>query len=277
MLINQQKFLQQKTFLWFSQNGRDLPWRHTHDPYKVLVSEVMLQQTGVDRVLPKYVQFIQAYPTVKHLAQAPTADLIKIWHPLGYNRRPLRLKAIAVQIETDFGGQFPNTFDQLLLLKGIGPYTAGAIMCFAYERDIAIIDTNIRRIVHRWFVGSDIPQLKMKDKDLQDLAQKVLPPGQGYAWNGALMDFGSAICTSNNPQCPLCPLQSQCCAYPQIMSHKRVRGVAKEKFVDSNRYFRGKTLRILGSHPPNLTLEALGFALKSDFEPITTGRPLSCG
>src|SRR5256885_5595057 len=130
---------------WYAREQRDLPWRATSDPYAILVSEVMLQQTQVDRVLPKYLQFLSAFPTLVDLAAAPTADIISAWVPLGYNRRAISLQSIARQVITDYGGHIPDTIDELLKLKGVGRYTAGAIACFAYHKHVATVVTNIRR------------------------------------------------------------------------------------------------------------------------------------
>jgi A/G-specific adenine glycosylase len=255
--------IQQRIIAWFDQDGGDLPWRHTRDPYQILVAEVMLQQTQVDRVLPKFKQFIETYANFQALAQAGTADLITLWYPLGYNRRPMRLQAIARQVVADYGGCFPHDFDAMLTLKGVGPYTAGTISCFAFEQDVAVIDTNIRRIIHRWFIGPDIPNIQAPDKILQISATEILPTGNGYIWNSALMDFGSSICTSSKPKCGVCPVSDQCAAFPEILHRKKVRKPAKEKFTTSNRYYRGKVLRLLGRG--SRSLDDLGNDLKENY------------
>ncbi|MGZ3673158.1 MAG: A/G-specific adenine glycosylase, partial [Ktedonobacterales bacterium] len=139
---------------WYAAQGRThLPWRHTRDPYAVLVSEVMLQQTQVDRVLPKYQEFLSRFPTLEALAAAPTADVIIAWASLGYNMRAVRLQQIARQAVAEFGGALPDTLDTLMALKGIGRYTAGAIACFAFEQHVATVETNIRRVLWRVFRG----------------------------------------------------------------------------------------------------------------------------
>src|SRR5207244_1093643 len=137
---------------WYAVERRDLPWRSTDDPYAILVSEIMLQQTQVERVLPKYQQFLAAFPTLADLAAAPTADVISIWVPLGYNTRAVRLQSIARQVMAEYGGRIPNTIEELLKLKGVGRYTAGAIACFAYKQQVATVDTNIYRVLHRIFL-----------------------------------------------------------------------------------------------------------------------------
>src|SRR5256884_6078535 len=148
---------------WYSTEQRDLPWRATNDPYAVLVSEIMLQQTQVDRVLPKYQQFLAAFPTLVDLAVASTADVISVWVPLGYNRRAVSLQTIARQVLSDYDGQIPDTIDELLKLKGVGRYTAGAIACFAYHKQVTTVDTNIRRVLHRVFIGLEQPQPQLND------------------------------------------------------------------------------------------------------------------
>src|SRR5436305_7389971 len=195
---------------WYAAEHRDLPCRSTHDPYAILVSEMMLQQTQVQRVLPKYEQFLAAFPTLADLAAAPTADVISAWVPLGYNMRAVRLQSIARQVLADYGGQIPDSIDDLLKLKGIGRYTAGAIACFAYHKQVSTVDTNIRRVLHRIFLGLEYPEPKLNNDQMLALAEQVLPDGEAYNWNQALMDLGATICTNNNPQCTQCPLQEVC-------------------------------------------------------------------
>src|SRR2546421_3257799 len=146
---------------WYRAERRDLPWRSTDDAYAILVSEIMLQQTQVDRVLPKYSQFLAAFPTLPDLAVATPADVISVWVPLGYNMRAVRLQSIARQVLTEHHGRIPDTIEELLTLKGIGRYTAGAIACFAYHKQVATVDTNIRRVLHRIFLGLDSPTAKI--------------------------------------------------------------------------------------------------------------------
>jgi A/G-specific adenine glycosylase len=268
---------------WYAHEQRDLPWRRTSDPYAILVSEVMLQQTQVDRVLPKYQQFLAAFPTLAELAAAPTADVISVWVPLGYNRRAVSLQAIARQVCAEYDGHIPDTIDELLKLKGIGRYTAGAVACFAYQKQVATVDTNIRRVLHRIFLGLEHPEPQVNDAQMLLLAELVLPPDQAYNWNQALMDLGATVCSSNNPQCVRCPLQEHCQAYTTMSQHslfpsgmvlRQLRKVAEKKsgyqaqpFTSSNRYFRGRIVDLLRTLPANerLTLAALGPQIKADF------------
>jgi len=268
---------------WYEAEQRDLPWRTTSDPYAILVSEIMLQQTQVDRVLPKYRQFLTTFPTLADLAAAPTADVISAWVPLGYNMRAVRLQSIARQVIADYNGRIPNTIDELLKLKGIGRYTAGAIACFAYRQQVATVDTNIRRVLHRIFLGLEHPEARANDAQMLELAEQVLPEGNAYSWNQALMDMGATICTGNNPQCTRCPLQETCQAYTDMRQHslfpsgtvlRQLRKVAEKKttyqaqpFTSSNRYFRGRIVDVLRSLSVNerMPLSLLGPRIKSEF------------
>jgi len=268
---------------WYAAEKRDLPWRSTRNPYAVLVSEIMLQQTQVDRVLPKYYQFLSAFPTLADLAAAPTAEVISIWIPLGYNMRAVRLQSIARQIIAEYNGRIPGTIDELLKLKGIGRYTAGAIACFAYHKQVATVDTNIRRVLHRIFLGLEHPEPKLNDAQMLNLAEHVLPDGEAYNWNQALMDLGATICTSNNPRCTQCPLQETCQAYAEMSQHslfpsgtvlRQLRKVAEKKstyqsqpFTSSNRYYRGRIVDFLRSvpSPQRVSLSTLGSQIKAEF------------
>ncbi len=268
---------------WYDQEQRTLPWRETSDPYAILVSEVMLQQTQVDRVLPKYQQFLTAFPTLSALAQASTADVIDVWVPLGYNRRAISLQSIARQVIAEYNGQIPDTIDGLLKLKGIGRYTAGAIACFAYHKQVATVDTNIRRVLHRVFLGLEYPEPRANDAQMLTLAEQVLPIEQAYNWNQALMDMGATICTSNNPLCGTCHLQLNCQAYAEMGQYslfpsgsvfRQLRKVAEKKthyqaqpFTSTNRYFRGRIVDLLRSVPANqrIPLTVLGPQIKPEF------------
>lgn len=201
---------------WYERSGRDLPWRNITDPYAILVSEMMLQQTQVDRVLPKYREFLERFPTLAALAEAPTGDVIRAWAPLGYNMRAVRLQSIARQVVAEYGGQVPAQVEELSKLKGVGRYTAGAIACFAHRQQVATVDTNIRRVLYRVFVGIEQPDAPVREERSWELAEKVLPPGKAYPWNQALMDLGATICTATTPACEGCPMQSICRAYQEL-------------------------------------------------------------
>jgi A/G-specific adenine glycosylase len=199
---------------WYRRNGRDLPWRKTDDPYHILVSEVMLQQTQVDRVLPKYQQWLEKYPSLEALADAPETDVAEMWRPLGYNVRPRRLHAIARESVARYGGKLPSDETTLRSFKGIGEYTAGAVMSFAFGQRAAILDTNVARVLFRVFVGRGEPKSHAMKRFLWDVSRTVLPHRHVFDFNQGLMDFGATLCTARKPKCPVCPMRSSCRAYP---------------------------------------------------------------
>jgi A/G-specific adenine glycosylase len=199
---------------WYRRNGRDLPWRNTRDPYHILVSEVMLQQTQVDRVLPKYHEWLGQYPSLEALAEAPEADVVGTWYPLGYNIRPRRLQAIARESMAKYGGELPRDEETLLSFKGIGAYTAGAVMSFAFGKRAAILDTNVARVLFRIFVGKGEPRSHAMVKRLWELSRVMLPHKHVFDFNQALMDFGATVCTARAPLCPACVMKRGCKSYP---------------------------------------------------------------
>jgi A/G-specific adenine glycosylase len=205
---------QQRLLRWYARYRRDLPWRKTSDPYKILVSEVMLQQTQVDRVIPKYKEFLRKYPTLEELAGASVSDVEATWRPLGYNIRPVRLRAIAQQALDQHGGKIPNSLEELQAFKGIGRYTAGAVMSFAFRKDAPILDTNVKRVLQRVFLGPMNGNGAKSLKHLWDLSAVLIPKGKAYDFNQAMMDFGALICTARKPNCPICPMQPFCLSYP---------------------------------------------------------------
>jgi A/G-specific adenine glycosylase len=265
-------FVQRELLTWFDANRRDLPWRHTRDPYRVLVSEVMLQQTQVDRVIPYYERFLARFPSVHTLAEAPTADVIEAWAGLGYNRRAVNLQRTAQAVVVHFAGEFPRDPEQLRSLPGIGPYTAGAIAAFAFEQEVAFVDTNMRRVVHRLFFGVDVPVPIASDRELLEIAVALVPAGQSWAWNQALIEFGALLCTARRPACVICPLQTECCAFPLVQSviamlPKGVRKKNEAPFAGSNRFYRGRVLAALRDRPrgDDPTLTELGQLVRADF------------
>ena len=199
---------------WYSKHARDLPWRHTRDPYRILVSEMMLQQTQVDRVLPKYEEWIQKYPSLKALASARPADVARTWRPLGYNARPRRLHSIAREVMSQYGGELPSDEPTLRSFKGIGAYTAGAVQSFAFGRRAAIVDTNVARVLFRVFVGRGDRKSSSLKKHLWSLSATLLPRRNVFDFNQALMDIGATVCVARHPRCPDCPMSPICTAYP---------------------------------------------------------------
>jgi A/G-specific adenine glycosylase len=198
---------------WYDRNGRDLPWRRTDDPYHILVSEIMLQQTQVDRVLPKYREWLDKYPSFHALAGADEEDAVKTWYPLGYNIRPRRLHAIAREAVGRFGGELPEDEETLRSFKGIGPYTAGALMSFAFRKRAPILDTNVARVLFRVVIGRGNPKAHQMRKHLWRLSELMMPQKRVFDYNQALMDFGALVCPARNPKCPECPMAGFCRAY----------------------------------------------------------------
>jgi len=263
---------------WYAENKRELPWRTTRDPYAILVSETMLQQTGVERVIPKYVAFLAELPTLESLAQAPTGAVIRLWAGLGYNRRAVWLQRAAQEAIQRWGG-LPSSIADLQLLPGIGPYTARAVACFAFAAQVAVVDTNVRRVLRRVLAGAGgngDGAASLPEGQLLALAERVLPPGCAYDWNQALMDLGATICTHHAPRCLSCPLQSSCLAYPAILAQGAhiQSSVAEAKprwkespFVGSRRYYRGRIVDELRRLVPGsvIPLIDLGALIKDDF------------
>ncbi|ODS52561.1 MAG: adenine glycosylase [Acidobacteria bacterium SCN 69-37] len=208
------RWFRQRLLTWYRQNGRSLPWRETSDPYHILVSEVMLQQTQVDRVLPKYHEWLDRYPSFEALSQADEAEVIRTWYPLGYNIRPRRLHAIARETVARFDGTLPDDEETLLSFKGIGQYTVGAVRSFAFGKRAAILDTNVARVLFRVFVGRGDPSSHAMKQHLWALSWAVLPHRHVFDFNQALMDFGATLCSARKPLCEACPLSRKCRSYP---------------------------------------------------------------
>jgi A/G-specific adenine glycosylase len=199
---------------WYKANGRDLPWRKTDDPYHILVSEVMLQQTQVDRVLPKYHEWLEKYPSFEALAAAPEDDVNATWRPLGYNIRPRRLQSIARESVSKYGGQLPSDEETLLSFKGIGAYTAGAIRSFAFRQRAAILDTNVARVLFRVFVARGDARAHATRKQLWAISEILVPRKEVFDFNQALMDLGAMVCVARKPKCLVCPMRTACRSYP---------------------------------------------------------------
>jgi A/G-specific adenine glycosylase len=229
---------------WGLPRLRDLPWRHTRDPWAVLVSEVMLQQTQAARVVPKWHAFLEEFPTTAACAVAPLGDVLRLWQGLGYPRRARNLHATAVEVERL--GSFPRTLPGLLALPGVGAYTARAVLAFAFEDDAAVVDTNIARVYAR-VLGT-----RLTPGEVQTAADEQLPLGQAWEWNQCLMDLGAVLCRPVAPGCAECPLAPQC----------RYRGVgadpapgsagvsrAQARFEGSDRQARGRLLKALSMAP----------------------------
>ena len=231
---------------WGVPTMRDLPWRAERDPWRILVSEVMLQQTQVERVIPKWNAFLAAFPTPADCATASLGDVLRLWQGLGYPRRARNLQAVAVVVVDLHGGQLPDDLDDLLALPGIGPYTARAVLAFAFERDVAVVDTNIARILART-AGE-----RLTPKRAQERADEAVPAGQGWVWNQVVMDLGATLCRPT-PTCTPCPLAGSCdwhlAGHPHPDPATGSAGVSgkQARFEGSDRQARGKVLAAVGA------------------------------
>lgn len=201
-----------KLINWYHQHKRDLPWRNTQNPYHILLSEVILQQTRVNQGMPYYHQFIDKYPTISDLANASEDEILRVWQGLGYYSRGRNLHATAKQIVEQFGGKVPETFQELIKLKGIGTYTAAAIASFAFHEPKAVVDGNVYRVISRyWGIEEDISSGKGKKK-FQEIATSLLPNTDSHNYNQSIMEFGAMHCTPKNPDCECCIFQDTCFA-----------------------------------------------------------------
>lgn len=229
---------------WGVPRMRDLPWRHTRDPWRVLVAEVMLQQTRVDRVIPKWEAFLESFPTPALCADASLGDVLRLWQGLGYPRRAKHLHATATIVVEQHDGALPDSLDVLLGLPGIGPYTARAILAFAFERDVAVVDTNIARILAR--TNGE----RLTPKHAQAAADSLVPQGDGWAWNQVIMDLGALLCRPS-PRCEHCPLSASCAwnaaGRPDPDPAVGSAGVStpQARFEGSDRQRRGRVLSAL--------------------------------
>jgi A/G-specific adenine glycosylase len=207
---SERRRFRQRLLTWYRRHGRNLPWRRTADPYHILVSEIMLQQTQVDRVLPKYAEWLQKYPSMQALADAPDEEVAETWYPLGYNIRPRRLQSIAREAIARYGGELPSDEATLRSFKGIGAYTAGAIRSFAFGERAAILDTNVARVLFRVFVGAGDAKSHAMKRHLWAVSEALVPSRHAYDFNQALMDLGAMVCVARNPKCLVCPMAKGC-------------------------------------------------------------------
>ncbi len=205
--------VQQRLLAWYRQHRRDLPWRRNPDPYRVLVSEFLLQQTTVEAAIPYFERFLQRFPTVHHLAAASLDEVLQVWAGLGYYARARNLHETAKRIVTEFGGQVPREVETLLQLPGIGRYTAGAIASIAYNVKVPALDTNAIRVVARLLGWTGNPQKESFKKQLWDALMVLLPDEEPGEFNQALMDLAATVCTAEAPLCSVCPLQTLCAAF----------------------------------------------------------------
>ncbi len=236
---------------WFRSSGRDLAFRKTTDPWAVLVSEVMAQQTQAGRAAAAWTAFMRRYPTPAALAAASPAEVILAWRGLGYNRRAVALRAAAIRIVEDHGGFVPESLDALVALPGIGPYTARAVLAIAFGRPVAALDTNVRRVLDR-----ALGPLPAAERALQAAADGYVPSGRSAAWTHALMDIGATICRKRDPRCDACPIRSRCRSAGRIVTPARATGArgtgargtgprgssTPVRFESTSRWLRGRIL-----------------------------------
>ena len=209
----QPSFLAAALLTWYPRYQRDLPWRHTRDPYAIWLSEIILQQTRVAQGLPYYETFLHAYPTVQEMAAAPEAELLRYWQGLGYYSRARNMHRTARQVVEEYGGLFPDNYAGLLKLRGVGPYTAAAIASFAFDEAVAVLDGNVYRVLARLFgLHSDIAAPSSR-KEFQAVADQHIPASAPAEFNQAIMEFGAIQCTPAKPDCLFCPMQASCWAF----------------------------------------------------------------
>jgi A/G-specific adenine glycosylase len=252
---------------WWEAERRDLPWRATRDPWAVLVSELMLQQTQVARVEPRWHRFLERFPSPAACAASGVGAVVEEWAGLGYNRRAVNLHRCAVAVVDQHGGRFPDDLAALLALPGIGPYTARAVLAFAFERDVAVVDTNVGRILAR------TAGRRLGARDAQDRADSLVPAGEGWAWNQAMLDLGATVCSKRAPACGRCPVAATCGwalagrpdPDPALGSHAVSRG--QSRFEGSFRQGRSRLLDVLrlgGAVPPGAWAAGCGWEGRSD-------------
>jgi A/G-specific adenine glycosylase len=249
---------------WYETDHRSFPWRETTNPYKILVSEVMSQQTQLGRVVDAWREFTDRWPTAADLAAADRADVVGFWtdHSLGYNNRAKYLHEAAQQIEEDFGGEFPDDPDGLSELMGVGPYTANAVASFAFNNGDAVVDTNVKRVLYRAFAKIH----NADDPDYETVANSLMPAGESRIWNNAIMELGGVAC-GKKPRCDeaSCPWREWCHAY-QTGDFTAPDVPTQPEFEGSRRQMRGRVISTLTEYD-ELTLDELGPRVRVDYVP----------
>ncbi len=232
--------LRRRLLRWYRNAARSFPWRNTRDPYRILVSEIMLQQTQASRVVHHYRAFLRRFPSIRALAAASPGSVLRAWQGLGFNMRAMRLHAIAVEIHRHRSGRFPTTVEGLLELPGIGPYTARAVAIFAFGRAEAVVDTNVRRILRRLFPRST------EESDFQALADGLLASRSSHDWNQAVMELGATICAPTRPNCGICPIATQCPSAGKAAHLRSKRPTSEPRYRGHpRRIYRGRVLSAL--------------------------------
>jgi len=263
--------VQTRLLSWWEVAGRDLPWRRTRDPWAVLVSETMLQQTQVPRVEARFPAFLEQFPTPLACAAAPAGDVVRAWAGLGYNSRALRLHQCAQAVAERHGGVLPGDLDALLALPGVGPYTARAVLVFAFERDIGLVDTNAGRFLARAGAGRALGR-----REAQEVADALVPPGRGWAWGQAVFDLGALVCVRRSPRCGECPIAAHCAwaragfpAPDPVVGSAGISG-GQSRFEGSDRQGRGRLVDALRRAP--VALADLPAVMGWPEDPLRAGR-----
>lgn len=272
--------LQRRLLSWYERHGRAaLPWRTSRSPYRTVVSEFMLAQTQVDRVVPKFEAFVRRYPGFAQLARATVGDVVREWKGLGYNSRAVRLRLLAECVVERHGGRLPRDEGELRTLPGVGAYTAAAIRAFAFDFADAPIDTNVRRIVQRLEFGLEYPT-SAPARELDERARALVPAKRAHDWSSALMDLGATICTARAPKCLLCPVRANCAAAPidgaRLERLKAASAARREQravpFEETARFARGRIVDRLRDLPPGRRISLLD--LHRDLDAILATRTI---
>jgi len=273
--------VREELLAWYARHGRTkLPWRTARNPYYTLVSEFMLQQTQVDRVVPKFEAFVARFPDFAVLAAASPSDVVREWQGLGYNMRALRLHETACVVMERFGGVMPSEPHLLRQLPGVGPYTSAAIRAFGFDLDDAPLDVNIRRIVHRLFYGVEHPR-KAATQALDERARTMAAPQNAHDWNSAMMDLGATLCTARAPKCLICPLRDACAAAPidavalENARREHAKPASPQNAIPwerTTRFARGRIVDRLRALPPGERISLLD--LHADLQSLIPDRSL---
>jgi len=247
---NELKTFRKALMTWYHENRRDLPWRNTEDPYAIWISEIMLQQTRVDQVLPYYERFMARFPSIEELNRAPLEEILKLWEGLGYYARARHIKRAAGQIVTKYGGKMPDESKQISKLPGIGSYTTAAIMSIALGHDCPVIDGNVVRVLSRIFYITETPTSSAIKERIAAIAEFLLVKGQAGDFNQAMMELGAMICTPRKPSCAVCPVHSLCLAQaslpdPSVLPYKKPRKKRNHHHVVTGIVRRGDKLLIV--------------------------------
>lgn len=235
---------------WYRRHARDLPWRRNRDPYRVLVSEIMLQQTQVERVRIGYAAFLRSFPSLRSLARARRSDVVVAWGGMGYNNRAVRLHELARTVTRNYRGTVPSTVEDLLALPGIGRYTANAVMTFAFGARCPLVEVNIRRVLSRVFSRMRDTASLVEEEAAWKLAAEILPARATGDWHQALMDLGATVCSARQPRCGECPLASHCASRARMRpAPQQTSREEKGKAGVPNRIYRGRIISTLRTAP----------------------------